>query len=56
MNKSKKLIIVLACIAALFCGARAVGQHREARMDEYAKVHNCTWQYDYFLTEEPVCR
>lgn len=56
MNKTKKILIALACLAALFCGANMIGQHREARMDEYAKAHNCTWHYDYYITEEPVCK
>ena len=56
MNKTKKLIIALACFAALYFGAGMIGQYRENRMDNYAKEHNCTWQYDYYVTEEPVCR
>lgn len=56
MSKTKKVVIVLAIFAALFGAARFIGHHREQRMDNYAREHNCTWHYDFYVNEEPVCR
>lgn len=55
MNK-KKVLIIFAALCAI-CGiAGYIGDQRTARMDEYAKTHNCTWQYSYYVNEEPVCK
>ena len=56
MSKTKKVITVLAIFAALFGAASFIGHQKEQRMDKYANDHNCTWHYDWYLNEEPVCR
>lgn len=56
MSKTKKIVIVLAIFAALFGASSYIGHQREARMDRYASEHNCTWHYDWYVTEEPVCK
>lgn len=52
----KKLLIVLAALAALSTIAGLIGDAREARMDAYAKENNCTWHYSWYVNEEPVCK
>lgn len=56
MSKTKKVITVLAILAALFGVSSFIGHQREARMDNYAKEHNCSWQYSWYIDEEPVCK
>lgn len=56
MNKTKKVVIVLAAMAALYGVADFIGAQRMARMDEYAKANNCTWHYSWYINEEPVCK
>jgi hypothetical protein len=52
----KKLLIVLAALAALSTIAGLIGDAREARMEAYAKANNCTWHYSWYVNEEPVCK
>lgn len=51
----KKLIAILIAGAVLAL-ASWHGQAEQARMDEYAKANGCSWHYDYYLTEQPICR
>lgn len=52
----KKILIVLAALTALCTVAGYIGDVRTARMDEYAKAHNCEWHYNWYVNEEPVCK
>ena len=46
------LIVVLAVVGVVYIH----GQHEQNRMEEYAAQHGCTWTYDYYITEQPVCK
>ncbi len=52
----KKKIIILIVFLAVFAMAYTHGQYKKNRMEEYARQNNCTWIYDYYITEEPVCK
>ena len=51
-KKAAILITVLAVLGAVYLHDR----HEQNRMEEYAKQNNCTWIYDYYITEQPVCK
>lgn len=55
-NKTKVIIAAIFSVAALFWVQMVIEDHRADRMITYAKEHNCTWHYDYYVNEEPVCR
>lgn len=56
MSKTKKTIIILAIFGALFGATSFIGYQKEQRMDNYAKEHSCSWHYDFYVNEEPVCK
>lgn len=52
----KNCLIAAAAIGLLALGANAYAQHRADRMTAYAEANNCTWQYSWYINEEPVCK
>ena len=58
MNNKKlyKIAAVIIGLSTMFYIAGLIGDSKTAQMDAYAAEHNCTWHYDYYVTEEPVCR
>ena len=40
----KDIFVGIVAILLLLAGIILVGNHRNARMERYAKVNNCTWQ------------
>ena len=55
-KQTRKHIAIALAVAALFLGAYAVGEYRTNRMVAYAEEHGCTWQFSYYVNEEPICR
>lgn len=52
----KKLILTLIAVVAVAGVAAWHGKLEEQRMEQYAEANNCTWIYDYYITEQPVCK
>jgi hypothetical protein len=52
----KNCLIFAAALGLLALGANAYSQHKADRMNAYAEANNCTWQYSWYVNEEPVCK
>jgi hypothetical protein len=52
----KKIILSLIAVGAIAIVAVWHGALEQQRMDEYAIANNCSWSYDYYMTEQPICK
>lgn len=52
----KKIITTLIVVGAIAGVAYWHGATEKQRMEEYAMANNCTWIYDYYITEQPICK
>ena len=52
----KKTILTIIAVGAIASVAIIHGNAEQQRMDEYAIANNCTWSYDYYITEQPICK
>jgi hypothetical protein len=52
----KKTILTLIAVGAVLMIAVWHGKIERQRMEAYAVANNCTWSYDYYITEQPICK
>lgn len=52
----KKTILTLIVVGAVLGAALWHGKLEKQRMEAYAVANNCTWTYDYYITEQPICK
>lgn len=55
-KKAYKTLAVIFGVAAILWVAGLIGDSKTTQMDAYAQANNCTWHYDYYVTEAPVCK